>query len=138
VSPPIERLLRRVARSDGGCWEWTGARDSNGYGRCSPKYGEQWAHRLFYRELIGPLPDGLVIDHLCRNRCCVNPAHLEPVTRAENARRSPIVGGVYRERSKKTHCVNGHERTPENLYRAPVTGHTQCRTCRTERARGLR
>lgn len=127
-----------VSESETGCWEWTGALDS-GYGRVSKKtYGEQWAHRLFYQDLVGPIPNGLQIDHLCRNRSCVNPAHLEPVTQAENSQRSPLMGQVYRDRSLATHCVRGHERTPENTYVHQKTGHSGCRICRRENQRKWR
>jgi hypothetical protein len=104
---------------NGDCWEWTGPRDRDGYGKCS--YGRR-AHRLAYERLKGPIPEGLVIDHLCRNRACVNPAHLEPVTIAENNRR-----GIQPSASK-THCVNGHEYDPENTYLRP-NGHRDCRAC---------
>lgn len=71
------------------CWLWNGSIKSNGYGALSYA-GQKWhAHRFFYVQLIGPIPAGLHIDHLCRNRACVNPAHLEPVTQAVNNRRTP-------------------------------------------------
>ena len=86
-----------------------------------------YAHRVSYLALVGPIPGDLVIDHLCRNPKCVNPAHLEPVTRAENQRRDWEARGVYKY---ATHCKNGHEFTEANTIR---NGNERtCRTCRTE------
>lgn len=72
-----------------GCWEWTGSKDLNGYGRLNGGAGRSPvpAHRAVYEALVGPIPDGLEIDHICFNHGCVNPAHLEPVTHSENMRR---------------------------------------------------
>lgn len=82
-----ERFWSRV-RPTGFCWEWLGHRDRNGYGCFSQTRALRWrAHRLSYQLLVGPIPNGLVIDHLCRNTGCVNPDHLEPVTQLENVRR---------------------------------------------------
>lgn len=99
------------------CWIWNGYVSEDGYGRL----GKIVAHRMVYEERVGPVPDGLELDHLCRQRDCVNPAHLEPVTHAENIRR-----GVWTLRS---HCRQGHEFTPENTYVDPH-GQRFCRTCR--------
>lgn len=71
-----------------GCWEWDGTLSVEGYGVFRENYRQIKAHRWTYEQFVGPIPDGLTIDHLCRNRRCVNPAHLEPVTAGENARRS--------------------------------------------------
>ncbi len=103
------------------CWLWTAARYPNGYGtiRIDGTPGRMVsAHRLAYEKLIGPIPEGLEIDHLCRQRSCVNPAHLEPVTHAENVRR---MGAAI------THCKRGHEFTPENTRRHE--GRRRCRAC---------
>lgn len=113
------------------CWVWTGAHNPKGYGLVGRDDGESSAiHRRMYELHIGPIPDGLELDHLCRVRDCCNPAHLEAVTHAENCRRG---------REHRTHCVHGHEYTPENT-RAIVNsrGFTSrvCRTCiRGNRAR---
>jgi hypothetical protein len=86
-TPPLERLLRHVDAS-GDCWEWTGYRSNLGYGVSSGKgIKSRQAHRALWLELVGPIVGNLDLDHLCRNRGCVNPDHLEPVTRRENMRR---------------------------------------------------
>lgn len=92
------------------CWIWTGGRQSAGYGRLS--FGARTlAHRAVYELLVGPIPEGLTLDHLCRVPLCVNPDHLEPVTRGENVLRG---NGLSAQRARQTHCIHGHEFTPEN------------------------
>lgn len=103
---------------DDGCWEWTGSHDREGYGR----FQHNAAHRAAYERLIGPIPPGLVIDHLCRNRGCQNPAHMEAVTIGENARR-----GI-QHNLLKTHCPAGHAFDASNTYIRPK-GQRACRTC---------
>lgn len=118
-----EDLGRSIEESDG-CWLWTGA-TSSGYGVMKRVGRSMYVHRALYELLVGPIPDGLHIDHLCRTTQCCNPAHLEPVTPQENNRRRPT----------KTHCAQGHLFTPESTYIRPDTGTRQCATCQQERAR---
>lgn len=111
------------------CWLWTAARSSEGYGRIAVNRISSYAHRVAYEMEVGPVPDGLQLDHLCRNRVCVNPAHLEPVTTGENTRRGDGPT-VTRERGfALTHCAQGHEFTPDNTYTVPGLGWRRCRIC---------
>ncbi len=89
-SLPARIAAKILVDQETGCWLWTGATDGSGYGRAYWQGQRPRAHRLTYELLLSPVPDGLVLDHLCRNRACVNPAHLEPVTHAENCRRAGI------------------------------------------------
>ena len=117
-----ERFWARVDKS-GTCWKWQGS-SSQGYGSFSADGRTVRAHRYAYELTVGPIPHGLVLDHLCRVRSCVNPAHLEPVTNVENVLRGAGWAGT---NSRKTHCVHGHEYTPENTV--PIADGRRCRTC---------
>lgn len=111
------------------CWLWQGGLTSKGYGRFSVgRHGNVVAHRFAYELLIGPIPDGLVIDHLCRNRACQNPAHMEPVTNQVNVLRGV---GPTAQLARRTHCTNGHEYTPANTYLRPDGGR-RCVTCKQD------
>lgn len=97
-----------------GCWTWTAGVNTHGYGQYWVKRGRLMvAHRMTYLALVGPIPEGLQLDHLCRNRRCVNPAHLELVTSRENTLRGE---GVAAACAKKTHCPQGHPYDLENTY----------------------
>lgn len=127
----IKRFWDRVDKS-GTCWLWTGPVNLKGYGQFVPSSGlpHLGAHRFAYIIAKGAIPDGLVIDHLCRVRNCVNPDHLEPVTNKVNILRgiSPSA-----KNARKTHCVNGHAFTKANTYyrRRPgaETDDRECREC---------
>ena len=114
----------------GGCWEWVAGLGTGGYASFSWDGKTCLAHKLAYQRLVGQVPDGLELDHMCRVRHCVNPEHLEPVTHVENVRRGD--GGKYL--LAKTHCPQGHPYSEENTYTRP-SGSRCCRTCRRESQR---
>lgn len=143
---PCERRFWALVdvRGPDECWPWRGRPDKAGYGRfgvrvTSDKWVSVYAHRTMYELVIGPIPEGLQIDHVCHSvdlacpggccehRICVNPAHLEPVTNRENDMRGRRTG-------TETHCKRGHERTAENTYVTPE-GDRHCNDCRRYHAR---
>jgi len=144
----VARFRAKVLEGDPGeCWPWQGYVAPDGYGRFSYQGVPHLAHRIAYLLFVGPIPEGMEVDHRCHNgddgclggrscahRACTNPAHLEPVTTQVNALR-----GHTEERKaarRATHCGWGHEFTPENTY-LPPGGGRQCRACRRrQRARG--
>lgn len=107
-----------------GCWLWTAATIQKGYGQFWYDGKLQYAHRIAYELLVGPIPNGLQLDHLCRVRNCVNPEHLEPVTNQENCRR----GETGAHNGIKTHCPHGHPYDEINTYRH--RGERRCKGCR--------
>lgn len=124
----LERFERKFAKRIDGCWEWTAYKDADsGYGQFSIGPSKPaWAHRVSYETYIGPIPDGMQVDHLCRNRGCVNPAHLEAVPPRINMLRSMAPAAVVWRTNR---CLRDHELTPENTYVRPDGAGRQCREC---------
>lgn len=121
-----DRLMANCRETVSGCWEWTASCGSHGYGQFWTGVSNDLAHRASYIVAVGPIPDGLQIDHLCRNRKCINPEHLEAVTQQENMRRAS---------EAQTACRKaGHPFTPENTI-ITTAGHRKCRTCYKESQR---
>ena len=134
--PP--RFWRKVVVAESGCWEWKASGNQFGYGRLRVGRRMIVSHRVSYEALVGPIPDGLELDHICRNRPCVNPAHLEPVTRIENVRRSDAGRALAEWQLAKTHCPRGHLYDERNTYvgRNPNGRPTRvCRACGREKKR---
>lgn len=127
---PLQRFWAKVdVRGEDDCWLWTAALATGGYGLYGVDQRMKLCHRFAYELLVGPIPDGLQIDHLCRNRRCVNPSHLEPVTCRENVLRGMSRAAV---NARKTHCPQGHAYDDDNTYITPVGGRN-CRACKRAR-----
>lgn len=128
--PLEDRLWEKVIRrGEEECWLWTGTTAGDGYGRISVSNGKVTVvHRLAYQLLIGPIPEGMTLDHLCRVRHCVNPRHLEPVTNGENVLRGESLAA---QNARKTKCLRGHPFTEENTYTDIYRGRPRrrCRAC---------
>ena len=131
-------LTRFIVDPDTECWNWTGARVSNGYGQVRYNGYRVTTHRLMYVAFYGSIEQELQVDHLCRNRLCMKPSHLESVTQTENLKRSD----AWLTNSEKTHCKRGHEFTEANTYKAPSTkcknGHARvCRQCVKDKLKAI-
>lgn len=118
------RFIEKVDEAENGCWIWTATTSRGGYGMFMLDKLRA-AHRVSYMNFVGPIPDGMDLDHLCRVRHCVNPQHLEPVTAWENWNRGTNPAAV---NSRKTHCIRGHEFTPENTI-TRRNGGRGCKAC---------
>lgn len=126
ATPQQRVLLSSVPDPESGCWIWQRKIEKSGYGRLTtagPR--QQLAHRFAYEAFVGPIPEGMTIDHLCFTPPCVNPEHLTIATAVENSRRQ--------RSALASTCSRGHEFTPENTYRYPTSGR-QCRACALERS----
>lgn len=128
VSPELVRFFAKVQFDrETGCWIWLASRSHNGYGLFGPSSRRRVrAHRWAYERFVGPIPEGLVLDHTCRRPACCNPVHLEPVTNQENLLRGDGPAGA---NARKTHCIHGHEFDAGNTGR-DVRGNRFCKTCR--------
>ncbi len=130
-TPAAERVRARVV-TIGECWLFQGATGANGYGVVNTYEGTRLAHRVMWEAEHGPVPNGLELDHLCRVRACVNPAHLEPVSRKENVARGMWRPGIRRV----SHCKHGHQYTIENSWYWRTKRY--CRTCLGDQQRAKR
>jgi len=125
----VSRFEAKLTDGPGDCWLWTASKDRDGYGHFWPRQkAYRRAHRWSYEYHIGPIPDGLQLDHLCRNRACVNPYHLEPVSARTNTLRGTSFAAVYADAEA---CIRGHEFTPENtrMQRRKSGVSRQCKEC---------
>ena len=122
TQPPEKRFWPKVVALPNGCWAWTAGLTSDGYGTFYVDGTMESAHVWAYETLVGPVPSGLELDHLCRVRSCVNPCHLEPVTTAVNQQRGRAA------RPQHTHCRRGHPLTAENV-KPHKDGRRTCRIC---------
>jgi len=127
-----KRLLSKVDFTDEGCWEWQAGKDGGGYGSVMIRRKRYGVHRLAYLEWVGPIPEGMEIDHLCRNRKCFNPYHLEAVTGRINKLRGI---GFVAKHALATHCPKGHPYDETNTYVRKGTGYRDCKTCLSDRSK---
>jgi HNH endonuclease len=134
-----ERVLARVEQTPTDCWEWTGYRMKNGYGTIGVSHGggTKLTHRVVYEALVGPVPEGTELDHLCRNRACVNPNHLEAVTRHINIVRGQGPAATKERAARRAHCRHGHPWDDSNTHISPQ-GRRVCRACKREAAKRQR
>ena len=119
-----DRFRKKIKTSGAGCWEWTGVKNHAGYGSIVVNGKKLLAHRYSYELLVGTIKPGMVIDHKCRNRSCVNPYHLEQATLKDNSSRTA-------PGKNATHCKRGHELTEDNIYRQKYG--RSCKACSMDR-----
>lgn len=130
-----------IPEPNSGCWLWVAGLNASGYGvffEGKKTRQNSLAHRWAYKHFVGDIPDGLVLDHICGVRCCVNPDHLEAVTQSENLRRSDKLRAHYNKRRTQTHCARGHPFSGANVYTYETNGKRYCKTCKRESHRRYR
>lgn len=133
VTPLWLRIVTAIERDANGCWLWTKKLNNMGYGHMGVRGKLHYPHRIAYAEFVGPIPDGLQLDHLCKVTRCCNPAHLEPVTGRENLRRGDGFAGL---NARKTHCLRGHPFDERNTAFEGTA--RKCRACAAAYQRALR
>lgn len=131
------RFLSRFRKDAGGCWIWTAAHSSGGYGQIARNGKNIYAHRVSYEMFVGPIPAGMYICHTCDTPACVNPAHLFAGTQRDNAIDMSRKGRWGNQSIGKTHCIRGHLLAGENLCKT-TDGSRNCRTCRNSERRRKR
>ncbi len=133
-----ERFWSKVNKTEG-CWLWTACVFHHGYGQFMAIRGSKYAHRYSYELAHGAIPAGMEAHHICKNRACVNPAHLELLSKSDHARLHASIQDRTRFRvprknkTLKTHCCHGHELTPENTRVRVSNGWRSCKTCEKQR-----
>lgn len=130
----LDRFFDKIQVDTNACWNWTSNKHNLGYGLFKLNNVNWYAYRVSYFLFNGILPKNLELDHLCRNRLCINPDHLEAVTHQENCKRGNI--GLFWK--SKTHCPQGHEYNEENTYKNPFTNRRYCRICKEESKKRLK
>jgi hypothetical protein len=133
----MDRIASRSRLTPEGCWEWQGSKTPKGYGRIRVGEKLHYVHRIAYEVHVTEIPAGTQLDHLCRNRACVNPSHLEPVTNRVNTIRGDAGRLLGARNSEKSHCPQGHPYDGDNLRIGPH-GWRYCRACRREQSRRAR
>ena len=126
--PPIQRFAENVKFEPNGCWGWLGYGKGKGYSGFWTGRKTIYAHRWSYETFVGPIPDGMHIDHVCRHRTCVNPCHLRIVTPRQNALENSV--GLAAANTVKTHCIRSHAYTDENTMMEKLANGRMSRRCR--------